>query len=76
MIVTDKCGVSFVVFRSMSPDRKNILLKGKISPVEPCEVIAIQGSFGNEFSGWHCHNEKVDGDFATLDDVLVAHGLE
>ena len=45
MIVSDKHGERFSVFRSMDQHKRTVLVIGKLSPVEPVKQIAIASGF-------------------------------
>lgn len=69
MIVIDKHGERFSMFRSMDQQKRVILVLGKISPVEPVNQIAIASGFDPEL--WH-----VNGSAAVkIDDVLSYYEL-
>jgi len=69
MIVIDKRGDHFVVFRSMDQQKRTVLVIGRLSPIEPVKQIAI--SSGSNPDLWHI------GDSAaiTQDDVLRYYEL-
>ena len=51
MIVRDKQGDRFSVFRSMDQHKRTVLVMGKLSPVEPVVRLAIASGFDPEL--WH-----------------------
>ena len=51
MIVTDKRGERFSVFRSMDQQKRTVLVMGKLSPVEPVVQLAIAS--GSNPDLWH-----------------------
>ncbi len=69
MIVIDKHGDQFVVFRSLDQQKRTVLVIGRLSPIEPVKQIAI--SSGSNPDLWHI------GDSAaiTQDDVLRYYEL-
>ena len=69
MIVIDKHGERFSVFRSMDQQKRVILVLGKISPVEPVNQIAIASGFDPEL--WHVHGSAA----VKIDDVLRYYEL-
>ena len=69
MIVTDKHGERFSVFRSMDHQKRTILVMGKVSPVEPVKQIAIASGTNPEL--WHI----MDSAAITQDDVLKYYEL-
>lgn len=69
MIVIDKRGDRFSVFRSMDQQKRTVLVMGKLSPVEPVVRLAI-ASVGNP-DLWHI----LDSAAITQDDVLRYYEL-
>lgn len=69
MIVIDKHGERFSVFRSMDQQKRIILVMGKLSPVEPVKQIAISSGFDPEL--WNV-NGSAD---VKIDDVLKYYEL-
>lgn len=69
MIVTDKSGERFSVFRSMDRQKRTVLVMGKLSPVEPVVLLAIAS--GNNPDLWHI----MDSAAITQDDVLRYYEL-
>lgn len=69
MIVIDKHGERFSMFRSMDQQKRVILVLGKISPVEPVKQIAIVSGFDPEL--WHVHGSAA----VKMDDVLKYYEL-
>lgn len=69
MIVTDKHGERFSVFRSMDQQKRTVLVMGKLSPVEPVVRLAIAS--GNNPDLWHI----LDSAAITQDDVLRYYEL-
>lgn len=69
MIVTDKHGERFSVFRSMDQQKRTVLVMGKLSPVEPVVQLAI--SSGSNPDLWHIKDSAA----VTQDDVLKYYGL-
>ena len=69
MIVIDKHGERFSVFRSMDHQKRTILVMGKLSPVEPVKQIAIVSGFDPEL--WHVHGSAA----VKIDDVLRYYEL-
>ena len=53
MIVENKNGDRFSLFRSLDPQKRVILVLGRLSPVEPVNQIAIASDFDPEL--WHVH---------------------
>ena len=69
MIVENKNGDRFSLFRSLDPQKRVILVLGRLSPVEPVNQIAIASGFDPEL--WH-----VPGSAAvSFDDVLNFYEL-
>ena len=69
MIVTDKHGERFSVFRSMDQQKRTVLVMGKLSPVEPVVRLAIAS--GSNPDLWHI----MDSAPITQDDVLKYYEL-
>lgn len=69
MIVSDKHGERFSVFRSLDHQKRTILVMGKLSPVEPVKQIAIASGFDPEL--WHVHGSAA----VKIDDVLKYYEL-
>ena len=64
MIVTDKHGERFSVFRSMDQHKRTVLVMGKLSPVEPVVRLAIAS--GSNPDLWHIMGSAA----VSLDEVL------
>jgi hypothetical protein len=69
MIVIDKHGERFSVFRSMDQQKRTVLVMGKLSPVEPVVRLAIAS--GGNTDLWHI----MDSAAVTQDDVLKYYEL-
>lgn len=69
MIVENKHGERFSVFRSMDHQKRVILVVGRLSPVEPVNQIAIVSGFDPEL--WHVHGSAA----VSFDDVLKYYEL-
>ena len=69
MIVIDKHGERFSLFRSMDQQKRVILVLGKLSPVEPVKQIAIASGANPEL--WRI----MDSAAITQDDVLKYYEL-
>ena len=69
MIVTDKQGDRFSVFRSMDQQKRTVLVMGKLSPVEPVVRLAIAS--GSNPDLWRI----MDSAAITQDDVLRYYEL-
>jgi len=69
MIVIDKHGKRFSVFRSLDQQKRTVLVMGKLSPVEPVVRLAIAS--GNNPDLWHI----MDSADITQDDVLRYYEL-
>ena len=69
MIVTDKHGERFSVFRSMDQQKRTVLVMGKLSPVEPVVRLAIAS--GSNPDLWHI----MDSAAITQDAVLRYYEL-
>lgn len=69
MIVSDKQGDRFSVFRSMDPHKRTVLVMGKLSPVEPVVRLAIAS--GSNPDLWHILGSAA----VSFDDVLKYYEL-
>lgn len=69
MIVTNKHGDRFSLFRSLDLQKRVILVIGKLSPIEPVKQIAIASDFDPEL--WHVHGSAA----GTMEDVLRYYEL-
>ena len=69
MIVTDKHGKRFSLFRSLDLQKRVILVLGRLSPVEPVNQIAIASDSDPEL--WHVHGSAA----VSFDDVLKYYEL-
>ena len=69
MIVTDKHGERFSVFRSLDQQKRTVLVMGKLTPVEPVVRLAIASGTNPDL--WHI----MDSDAITQDDVLKYYEL-
>lgn len=69
MIVIDKHGDRFSMFRSLDQQKRVILVLGRLSPVEPVNQIAIASGFDPEL--WHVHGSAA----VKMDDVLKYYEL-
>ena len=69
MIVENKNGDRFSLFRSMDQQKRVILVLGKLSPVEPVKQIAIASGTNPDL--WHI----MDSAAITQDDVLRYYEL-
>ena len=69
MIVTNKHGEKFSLFRSMDQQKRTVLVMGKLSPVEPVVKLAIAS--GSNPGLWHI----LDSAAITQDDVLRYYEL-
>ena len=69
MIVIDKHGERFSVFRSMDQQKRTVLVMGKLSPVEPVVRLAIASGTSPDL--WHI----LDSAAITQDDVLRYYEL-
>ena len=69
MIVENKNGDRFSLFRSMDQQKRVILVLGKLSPVEPVKQIAIASGANPDL--WHI----MDSAAITQDDVLKYYEL-
>ena len=69
MIVENKNGERFSVFRSMDQQKRTILVMGRLSPVEPVVRLAIASGTNPEL--WHI----MDSAAITQDDVLKYYEL-
>ena len=69
MIVTDKHGERFSVFRSLDQQKRTVLVMGKLTPVEPVVRLAIASGTNPDL--WHI----MDSAAITQDDVLKYYEL-
>jgi len=69
MIVRDKHGERFSVFRSMDQQKRTVLVMGKLSPVEPVVRLAIAS--GSNPDLWHILASAA----VTFDEVLNYYEL-
>ena len=69
MIVENKNGDRFSIFRSLDLQKRVILVIGKLSSVEPVKQIAIASSFDPDL--WHI----LDSAAVSFDDVLKYYEL-
>ena len=69
MIVIDKHGDRFSLFRSMDHQKRTVLVMGKLSPVEPVVRLAIAS--GNNPDLWRIKDSAA----ITQDDVLRYYEL-
>ena len=69
MIVENKNGERFSVFRSLDHQKRTILVMGKLSPVEPVVRLAIASGTNPDL--WHI----MDSAASTQDDVLRYYEL-
>lgn len=69
MIVINKHGERFSVFRSMDQQKRTVLLMGKLSPVEP--VVRLAVASGSNPDLWHILGSAA----ITQDDVLRYYEL-
>ena len=69
MIVSDKHGERFSLFRSMDQQKRTILVMGKLSPVEPVVRLAIASGANPDL--WHIKDSAA----ITQDDVLRYYEL-
>lgn len=69
MIVSDKHGERFSVFRSLDHQKRTILVMGKLSPVEPVVRLAIASGTNPDL--WHI----MDSAAISQDDVLRHYEL-
>ena len=69
MIVENKNGDRFSLFRSLDQQKRVILVLGRLSPVEPVNQIAIASGFDPEL--WHIMGSAD----ITQDDVLKYYEL-
>lgn len=69
MIVIDKHGEKFSLFRSMDQQKRTVLVMGKLSPVEPVVRLAIAS--GSNHDLWHI----MDSAAITQDEVLRYYEL-
>ena len=69
MIVTDKNGERFSMFRSLDQQKRTVLVLGRLTPVEPVTRLAIAS--GSNPDLWHI----MDSAAITQDDVLKYYEL-
>ena len=69
MIVSDKHGERFSVFRSLDHLKRTILVMGKLAPVEP--VVQLAMASGSNPDLWHIKDSAA----ITQDDVLRYYEL-
>ena len=69
MIVSDKNGERFSVFRSLDQQKRTVLVMGKLTPVEPVTRLAIASGFDPEL--WHVNGSSA----VKMDDVLSYYEL-
>ena len=69
MIVTDKHGERYSVFRSLDQQKRVILVLGRLSPVEPVTRLAIASGTNPDL--WHI----LDSAPVSFDDVLKYYEL-
>ena len=69
MIVTNKKGDRFSVFRSIDQHKRTVLVMGKLSPVEPVTRLAIAS--GTKPDLWHI----LDSAAVSFDEVLKYYEL-
>ena len=69
MIVIDKHGDRFSIFRSLDLQKRTVLVMGRLTPVEPVNQIAIAS--GSNPDLWHI----MDSAAITQDDVLIYYEL-
>lgn len=69
MIVINKNGERFSVFRSMDQQKRTVLVMGKSSPVEP--VVQLAMTSGSNPDLWHIKDSAA----ITQDDVLRYYEL-
>ena len=69
MIVENKNGERFSLFRSLDLQKRVILVLGRLSPVEPVKQIAIAS--GSDPDLWHI----MDSAAVSFDDVLKYYEL-
>lgn len=69
MIVENKNGDRFSLFRSLDQQKRVILVLGRLSPVEPVNQIAIASVSDPEL--WHVHGSAA----VKIDDVLSYYEL-
>ena len=69
MIVENKNGERFSVFRSLDHQKRTILVMGKLSPVEP--VVQLAMASGSNPDLWHIKDSAA----ITQDDVLRYYEL-
>ena len=69
MIVENKNGDRFSIFRSLDLQKRVILVLGRLSPVEPVNQIAIASGFDPDL--WHVNGSSA----VTIEDVLRYYEL-
>lgn len=69
MIVENKAGERFSVFRSLDQQKRTVLVMGKLSPVEPVSRLAIASGTNPDL--WHI----LDSAAVSFDDVLKYYEL-
>ena len=69
MIVENKNGDRFSLFRSLDLQKRVILVLGRLSPVEPVTRLAIASDTKSEL--WHVHGSAA----VSFDDVLKYYEL-
>ena len=69
MIVENKLGERFSLFRSLDQQKRVILVLGRLSPVEPVKQIAIASGIDPEL--WHVNGSSA----VKMDDVLSYYEL-
>ena len=69
MIVTDKHGERFIVFRSIDQHKRTVLVLGRLTPVEPVSRLAIAS--GSNPDLWHILDSAAVG----FDEVLKYYEL-
>ena len=69
MIVTDKHGERYSVFRSLDQQKRTVLVMGKLTPVEPVTRLAIASGTNPDL--WHI----LDSAPVSFDDVLKYYEL-
>ena len=69
MIVIDKHGERYSVFRSLDQQKRTVLVMGKLSPVEPVTRLAVASGTNPDL--WHI----LDSAPVSFDDVLKYYEL-
>ena len=69
MIVTDKHGERYSVFRSLDQQKRVVLVMGRLTPVEPVTRLAIAS--GSNPDLWHIEDSAA----VSFDDVLKYYEL-